>query len=358
MSFTDWQLTLLRWYESHKRELPWRGIADPYRIWVSEIILQQTRVAQGLEYYLRFVARFPTVEHLAAAQEDEVLRLWQGLGYYSRARNMHKAAKQIVARGKFPDTYKEVKALAGIGSYTAAAICSFAYGTPVAVVDGNVFRVLSRYWGISTPIDTTSGKREFETLASSLLCTSCPGEYNQALMDFGALQCVPRSPKCPECPLVSGCAAYAENAVLLYPVKSRKTAVDTLHFVYIVVETPDGVWLRRRSGRGIWQGLYEPPLLSFDHEPTDKEIMENPFVRALSCSMTVSPVPGVLRHQLTHRLILARCMVVRTQAEKPESFIVVPKSALGEYAMPRLVEIILERAFPKASPLFEEADGA
>lgn len=357
MPFTDWQRTLLHWYESHRRELPWRGISDPYRIWVSEVILQQTRVAQGLEYYLRFVERFPDVEHLAAADEDEVLRLWQGLGYYSRARNMRKAARQIVERGGFPQTYKDVRALAGIGSYTAAAICSFAYGIPVAVVDGNVFRVLSRYWAISTPIDTASGKREFEKLADSLMCKACPGDYNQALMDFGALQCVPQSPDCGSCPLAARCAAYACGDVRRYPVKSRTTTVTTLYFVYVVVESSHGFWLRRREGHGIWQGLYEPPLLTFTHRPTDKEILEHPFLRQLACHATVAPVAGELRHQLTHRLIVARCLLARTPVHAPEEYKEVGRSALGDYAMPRLVEMVFQRGFSGASPLFGEANG-
>ena len=198
---------LLDWYAEHGRELPWRETADPYRIWISEIILQQTRVAQGYDYYLRFVERFPTVETLAAATEDEVLHRWEGLGYYSRARNLHAAAQQIVALGAFPRDYAGVRALKGVGDYTAAAICSFSYGLPTAVVDGNVYRVLARYFAIDTPIDVAAGKKEFAQLAASLLVPERAADYNQAIMDFGSVPCTPRAPRCLVCPLVESCAA-------------------------------------------------------------------------------------------------------------------------------------------------------
>ena len=222
---TPFAQILLTWYESHQRDLPWRKISDSYRIWVSEIILQQTRVVQGYEYYLRFIEAFPTVNDLAAADEDEVLRLWQGLGYYSRARNMHAAAKQIVSLGGFTTDYEGVRSLKGIGDYTAAAICSFAYGLPCAVLDGNVYRVLSRYFGIDTPIDGSKGKKEFTQLAQELLPVQHSADYNQAIMDFGALQCVPKSPDCQLCPLADSCVAYSESSVDTLPVKAHRTKV-------------------------------------------------------------------------------------------------------------------------------------
>ena len=221
--------TLLDWYATHGRELPWRETTDPYRIWISEIILQQTRVAQGYDYYLRFVERFPTVEVLAAATEDEVLHRWEGLGYYSRARNLHAAAQQIVAQGGFPRDYAGVRALKGVGDYTAAAICSFAYGLPTAVVDGNVYRVLARYFAIDTPIDVAAGKKEFAQLADSLMVPERAADYNQAIMDFGAVQCTPRAPRCLICPLVETCAARQTGQVEDYPVKSKKVAVTLFH---------------------------------------------------------------------------------------------------------------------------------
>ena len=246
--------TLLDWYATHGRELPWRETTDPYRIWISEIILQQTRVAQGYDYYLRFVERFPTVEVLAAATEDEVLHRWEGLGYYSRARNLHAAAQQIVAQGGFPRDYAGVRALKGVGDYTAAAICSFAYGLPTAVVDGNVYRVLARYFAIDTPIDVAAGKKEFAQLADSLMVSERAADYNQAIMDFGAVQCTPRAPRCLICPLVETCAARQTGQVEDYPVKSKKVAVTHRYFTYILLvdtsaEEPALLIRRRPSGR-------------------------------------------------------------------------------------------------------------
>ena len=228
---SDFALTLLRWFRENGRDLPWRQTHDPYAIWLSEIILQQTQVKQGWDYWERFMRRWPMVEALAAATEDEVLREWQGLGYYSRARNLHYAAKQIVALGHFPDSIEEIRQLKGVGDYTAAAIGSIAFGLPAAVVDGNVYRVLSRHFGIDTPINTTEGKKVFAALAQSLLPDSpskysltshhspLTSEYNQAIMDFGAIQCTPQSPRCDVCPLMESCAAFREGRVGELPVK-------------------------------------------------------------------------------------------------------------------------------------------
>ena len=218
---------LIHWYSENKRQLPWRETTDPYRIWISEIILQQTRVVQGLEYFNRFMERFPDVKALAEANEDEVMKYWQGLGYYSRARNLHAAAREIMARfgGKFPETYKEVLSLKGIGEYTAAAICSFAWRQPYAVVDGNVYRVLGRVFGVDTPIDSTAGKKEFAELAQAMLDPERPDLYNQAIMDFGAVQCTPKAPDCMYCPLRERCVAYVSGKVDELPVKAGKTVV-------------------------------------------------------------------------------------------------------------------------------------
>ena len=219
---SDFSLALLRWFEANGRELPWRQTCDPYPIWLSEIILQQTRVQQGWEYWERFMRRWPTIELLAAASEDEVLREWQGLGYYSRARNLHAAARQVVALGGFPTTLEGIKSLKGVGDYTAAAIGSFAFGLPAAVVDGNVYRVLARHFGIDTPINSYEGKHAFTALAQELLPTDRAADYNQAIMDFGALQCTPSSPHCHTCPLVVSCVAFREGRVGALPVKLRK----------------------------------------------------------------------------------------------------------------------------------------
>ena len=232
--------TLLKWFEAYGRELPWRETHDPYAIWLSEIILQQTQVKQGWDYWQRFMRRWPTVNDLAAASEDEVLREWQGLGYYSRARNLHYAARQIVALGHFPDTLEEIKQLKGVGDYTAAAIGSIAFGLPAAVVDGNVYRVLARHFGIATPINSTEGKKEFTALAQSLLPETSAGLYNQAIMDFGAIQCTPQSPKCVVCPLQESCEALRTGKVSTLPVKEKK----------LKIKEPSIVVAKETSGRG------------------------------------------------------------------------------------------------------------
>ena len=337
MTFTD---AILQWYAAHRRELPWRNISDPYRIWVSEIILQQTRVAQGYDYYLRFVNAFPTVETLARASEDEVLRLWQGLGYYSRARNLHAAARQVVALGHFPTDYAGVRALKGVGDYTAAAICSFAYGMPLAVVDGNVYRVLSRYFGVDEPIDTGKGKKQFAALAQSLLPARDVADYNQGLMDFGALQCVPASPDCTACPLADSCRANELKRVADWPVKSHRTKVAERYYIYIGVCTPEGIWLHRRGAGDIWQGLYEWPLLDFDHAATWQEVLAHPFVRThLPEGGTWKQLARQSKHVLTHRVIWADCywFTCPHPLPPPPGFIVVQPDEMERYAMPRLL---------------------
>lgn len=340
--------TLLQWYAENGRTLPWRDISDPYRIWISEIILQQTRVAQGYDYYLRFINRFPTVEQLAAATQDEVMRLWEGLGYYSRARNLHAAARQVVGQGGFPKDYAGVRALKGVGDYTAAAICSFAYHLPTAVVDGNVYRVLSRYFGIDTPIDTTEGKKLFSRLAQELLDEQQASAYNQAIMDFGAVQCTPRSPRCLLCPFADSCVALAEGRVELLPVKSKKIAVTHRYFVYVVLTTMGGeeenLYLRRRAEGDIWAGLYEPLLLEFPHQPSVEEIMSRlEQMGVVDRESTLRPITEKLRHQLTHRLLHADAFSLRHPRWIPEGFIAVPWSELRKYAFPKLVSIVLEK---------------
>lgn len=337
MTFTE---TILHWYAAHRRELPWRNISDPYRIWVSEIILQQTRVAQGYDYYLRFVNAFPTVEALALASEDEVLRLWQGLGYYSRARNLHAAARQVVAQGHFPTDYAGVRALKGVGDYTAAAICSFTYGLPLAVVDDNVYRVLSRYFGVDEPIDTGKGKKQFAALAQSLLPAHNVADYNQGLMDFGALQCVPASPDCAACPLADSCRANELKCVADWPVKSHRTKVAERYYIYIGVSTSEGIWLHRRGAGDIWQGLYEWPLLEFDHAATWQEVQSHPFIlNHLPESGTWKQLARQCKHVLTHRVIWADCYWVTYPhpLPLPPGFIVVQPEELERYAMPRLL---------------------
>ncbi len=299
---------ILAWYKANPRELPWRGISDPYKIWLSEIILQQTRVVQGLPYYYAFSEAYPTVMDLADAPEEDVLRLWQGLGYYSRARNLHSCAKTICLEfgGKFPETYEKLLTLKGVGSYTAAAIASFAFGEKRAVVDGNVFRVLARYFGIGTDIASGKGKKEFEALANTLIPETEPGEYNQAIMDFGARLCVPVNPDCNSCPLQSTCFAYNKNMVKVLPVKINKVKVKDRSFHYYVIRCGQKWVWRKRSGGDIWEGLFDFPHIETSSGNSE---MELPFVKN-----GLKTFPKNYRHMLSHQ----RLNAVFSQAEIPE----------------------------------------
>jgi A/G-specific adenine glycosylase len=327
--------TILQWFSENGRALPWRETRDSYAIWLSEIILQQTRIEQGRPYWERFMQRWPTVEALAEASEDEVLREWQGLGYYSRARNLHQAAKQILARGGFPTTLEGLRSLKGVGDYTAAAIGSFAFGLPAAVVDGNVYRVLARHYGIATPINTTEGKKEFAALAQSLLPglsgfsgrsgLSVYGEYNQALMDFGATQCTPQSPQCPSCPLQETCVAFREGRISELPVKQRTLKVKERHLTYIYIRYNGETALRRRPAGDIWQGLYEPLLT--DRVPCGAVLLRQN-----------------VKHVLTHRVLYADFWLWEP-AERPllpEGYFWVSESDLDRYAVPRLIELLFD----------------
>ena len=348
-------ITLLGWFEHHGRDLPWRVSDDPYRIWLSEIILQQTRVAQGIDYWRRFVNYYPNVQSLAEASEDEVLKLWQGLGYYSRARNLHIAAKQIVALGRFPDTFEEIKQLKGVGDYTAAAIASFAFHLPVAAVDGNAYRVLARVFGISTPINTSEGKHLFTELAQSLLPTDRPHDFNQAMMDFGAMWCTPSSPRCADCPLVNRCEAYSNNKVGSLPVKEKKLKVKTRYFIYVYLRCQGQIALHRRPAGDIWQGLYEPLMIEWGNSPSEAQTEATSPTEAQALqtieqhlSLPIKSVHVVcrgLRHVLTHRVIMADCFLIETDScpTLPDGYFWIPETALDHYAVPRLVERLLEK---------------
>ncbi|MBR2081414.1 MAG: A/G-specific adenine glycosylase [Elusimicrobiaceae bacterium] len=333
---------LLAWYEQNKRNLPWRHTKDPYKIWLCEIIMQQTRVAQGLTYYNRFVETFPTSADLARATEDQVLKLWQGLGYYSRARNLHAAAKSM--NGVFPPTYDGVRALKGVGDYTAAAICSIAYDMPYAVVDGNVYRVLSRVFGIDTPIDGTEGKKQFTELAQQLLDKQNPGDYNQAIMDFGAMVCTPQAPQCLMCPLVNMCKSYKEGTQEKLPVKALKTKITTRYFHYIYVEQGQYTWLHQRGAGDVWQNLYEPPLLeTADGKFKRHSLQLSQWFGRSAQVVPVSKTP--LKHVLSHRIIYASLykVVVPPSRKLPEEFIQVQTKDLPKYAVSRLVQKLLEK---------------
>lgn len=338
--------TLLDWYAENKRELPWRETADPYLIWISEIILQQTRVAQGYDYFLRFVHRFPDVATLAAASEEEVMKYWQGLGYYSRARNLHAAAKSM--NGVFPKTYREVRALKGVGDYTAAAICSIAYNMPYAVVDGNVYRVLSRYFGIDTPIDSTEGKKVFAALAEEMLDKSSPATYNQAIMDFGAIQCTPQSPACMFCPLADSCAALATGKVSKLPVKAHKTKTSNRYFNYIYVRMGACTFIHKRTEDDIWKNLFELPLIESDREWTEEEFLQSPAFRSLIAAGETPVVRAVVRnvkHVLSHRIIYASFYEVELPEDSRSfsGYQRIPAGDLERYPVSKLIHAFLKK---------------
>ena len=378
--------TIISWFRENGRALPWRETRDPYAIWLSEIILQQTRIAQGWEYWERFMAQYPTVEDLAAAHEDEVLKLWQGLGYYSRARNLHTAAKQIVAFGHFPDTLEGIKQLKGVGDYTAAAIGSFAFDIPAAVVDGNVYRVLARYFGIDTPINSTQGKKEFAALAQSLLPSSKASDflslssasdslsssspvaaYNQAMMDFGAIQCTPQSPKCLLCPLAETCEAMRSNRVAELPVKQKTLKVKTRHLSYIYIRCNGMTAIHRRGEGDIWQGLWEPFNASDITEATASIASAqaslsstkfstsltklSSFKKELAADLHLSNVDALqllaqdVKHVLTHRILFADFYLLETDAhpQLPDDYIWIKEEEIEDYGIPRLIELMLEK---------------
>ena len=332
MTFTT---TLLLWFKANGRDLPWRQTRDPYAVWLSEIILQQTRIEQGRPYWERFMLRWPTVEQLAAATEDEVLREWQGLGYYSRARNLLTAARQVVAAGGWPRSIEGLRALKGVGDYTAAAIGSIAFDLPAAVVDGNVYRVLARYYGIATPINSSEGKKEFAALAQSLLPHGEASAYNQSLMDFGAIQCTPTSPRCTSCPLAETCSAFRAGTTETLPVKLKKTEVKQRRLTYVYIRCQGQTVLHRRPAGDIWQGLYEPLCIDAGRERLPS------VLEALGLhDATLTLLMANVRHVLTHRVLLADFWLCETEDRPtlPEGYFWVDEHAIGNYDVPRLVE--------------------
>jgi len=339
---------LTRWYNENKRELPWRDTTDAYIIWISEIILQQTRVDQGYAYFNRFIKSFPTVGLLAGADESEVLKLWQGLGYYSRARNLHAAAKMIMNEydGVFPEDYNDVLRLKGVGEYTAAAIVSFAYNKPYAVVDGNVYRVLSRVFTIDIPIDSTKGKKMFAQLATSLLDEDNPGIHNQAIMEFGALQCVPVSPDCANCPASQMCLAFAHNNVSSYPVKEGKQKIRSRYFNYLDIHCNNEMFLRKRTSKDIWQSLYELPLIETkENLPFDELETSEDFKTLLGSTEDIHVTcVAQMKHVLSHQLIYAtfyRVDVKRIILN--DEYLRIKTEDVDKYPVSRLVHKYLEQ---------------
>lgn len=337
---------LIQWYLQNKRDLPWRKTDNPYFIWLSEIMLQQTRVAQGLPYFLKFTEAFPTVFDLANAPEEKVLKLWQGLGYYSRARNLHAAAKHIAfdLNGKFPDTYDKLLKLKGVGDYTAAAIASISYGEPVPVVDGNVYRVLSRYFGIETDISSSGAKKEFREIAASHLPINNASAFNQAMMEFGALQCVPKNPNCVVCVLQQDCVAFNTGRVNDLPVKLKKTKVIKRYFNYMVVKDAAGKsFMQKRTAKGIWHNLYEFPLLeTVEHLPEEQIaalIKDYPGFDFTVDSVTLL-TPEVIVHKLSHQHLYIRFWEALTPAEIDYT---VPYKILQSYPVPVVIHNFMEK---------------
>lgn len=343
--------TLLNWYRVHQRNLPWRETSNPYNIWLSEVILQQTRVTQGLPYYLKFITKYPTVFDLARADEEEILKLWQGLGYYSRARNLHQAAKMVVEldKGVFPTSYKDLKKLKGVGDYTASAIASICYQEPVAVLDGNVFRVLSRFLGIDTPINTTVGKKIFKEKANSFLDHNNPGEYNQAIMEFGALHCKPKSPFCKSCPLQQECVAYQQGRVGDLPVKLKKTKVRDRFFNYLVfISKTEQTVLRKRNTKGIWRNLYEFPVIESETNLTKKELVETKGWREFDlkkeCIEVYNNTP--MKHVLSHQRLWIKFWFVEVDSIrdhiKTQEDRLIDYQEIHDFPVPVIIEKFLE----------------
>ncbi len=329
--------------------MPWKGEKDPYKIWLSEIILQQTRVDQGLAYYNNFIRTFPTISQLAKAPDQLVFKLWEGLGYYTRCRNLIATAKYISKerKGKFPDSYDEIKALKGVGPYTAAAISSFAFNLPHAVVDGNVFRVLARIFGIGLPIDSAEGKKFFTTLAEELLDKKEPGQYNQAIMDLGAVICKPAAPLCPACVFKKDCAAFREDKIKELPVKEKKISIRKRWFYYLVLEYRNRIAIRLRTEKDIWQGLHEFPLVESATELGKKEILQqagkNKWLPGKEYELI--SVSALFRQQLSHQLIAGQFLRVKLK-QKPvvkNDWQWVEKSKIGPYAFPGFINQYLQQ---------------
>lgn len=339
------------WYLLNQRNLPWRNSHNPYRIWLSEIILQQTRIEQGIAYYLRFVEEFPTLSSLAAASEDRVLKLWQGLGYYSRARNLHFTAKYICSHysGIFPENYESILQLKGVGDYTAAAIASIAFGEEQAAVDGNVFRVLSRYFGVDAPIDSTPGKKVFRQLAQQLIEGTDPGMHNQAVMEFGALQCVPQKPDCHICPLNEKCIAFAQKKVDELPTKRTKQKVRNRYFTYFYFSTAGYTWLNKREENDIWKNLYEFPMIETANSDEAENLLLNfPWVDKNEKSSVILLEAGNWKyHLLSHQRINYRFirLNVSDDFELPRRFSKVNTEDIFTFAVPKLIAEYLDDYF-------------
>lgn len=344
MNFSD---RLIAWYRLNGRNLPWRQTTHPYHIYLSEIIMQQTRVEQGLPYYEKFLKNFPTIAHLANADEDEILKNWQGLGYYSRARNMHKAMQFVHhdLKGKFPDNYADLLKLPGVGDYTASAIASFAFKEVKAVVDGNVYRFLSRFFGESAPIDTGKGQKLFKELATELISHAHPDDYNQGIMEYGATVCTPKKPKCESCIFNRECKAFAEGKTTDYPVKSRKTKVTTRYFNYLICTFKDTTYLIKRGEKDIWQGLFDFPLIETDKPQDWQFLAQDPQAPYLTKTNVDKPprLKEEIKHILSHQVIIARFWEVELNNYLDSNLLEIKSKDIHKFASSRLLEKYLEK---------------
>lgn len=351
---------LMKWYAGHHRPLPWKGEKNPYIVWLSEIILQQTRVEQGLPYFERFKEKYPTVRHLARAPEDEIMKMWEGLGYYSRARNLHTAARFIAdeLNGVFPSTFQTIRSLKGVGDYTAAAIASFAYDLPHAVVDGNVYRVLSRYFGLEEPVDTTRGKKLFAELAQELIELTLethpaarPGPYNQAIMDFGASVCTPALPKCTDCPFRIHCTAFRQNKIDRLPVKSKKAERRQRFFNYLLINQKEEIFIKKRTEKDIWRNLYDFPLIETNTLPEPTGFLSenetwNKWRRQYTYKLKHVSEP--FRQELTHQKIVAvfwEIEVEKTFQPNEKTWIKTLRSKLDNFAFPKVIDLYFKQKF-------------
>jgi A/G-specific adenine glycosylase len=344
--------TILEWYQNNSRDLPWRKTSDPYMIWISEVILQQTRIGQGLGYYSRFIERFPSVSELAKAEEEEVLKIWQGLGYYSRARNLHSAAKDIIENheGIFPDSYEQLIKLKGIGEYTAAAIASIAYNLPCPVVDGNVLRFFSRYFGIHIPIDTLSGKKKIHEKMLFLIDRKQPGMFNQAIMEFGALHCKPVNPDCEKCPFKKKCLAFLDGTVGLLPVKSKPKKQKIRFFNYLVIMRENEkrkkfIYLRKREEKDVWKNLYDFPMIETAEEISVESLFSSQEWRKVigEGQIRLTNQSHQYKHILTHQVIFAKFYIIQLVGDQNSElpYLLVPTVEIDKYPVPRLIEEFL-----------------
>ena len=344
---------IINWYHHNKRDLPWRNTRNPYKIWLSEIILQQTKVVQGLGYYLKFIKHFPTVQDLAQANEETVLKLWQGLGYYSRARNLHYSAIQIISEfnGNFPAEYASLIKLKGVGDYTASAVSSFCLNEPQAVVDGNVYRVLSRYFGIENAIDSTLGKRKFKTTANDVLDKKQPGLHNQAIMEFGALQCIPKSPECKNCPLVSSCSAYSNSTVNTLPRKQKKIKQRHRYFNYFIIRHGDDTYLEKRTGKGIWENLFQFPLIETAEKLVIDKLVQLSEWDTLFNNATykIDTIHEEIKHVLSHQIIHARFFEIIIVGGFESDYLKVSLGDINKYPVPILIGNYIEQHISSVS---------